>query len=31
VNIFPAYFSSNLEIDGCFVADKAEDGIGWIF
>jgi hypothetical protein len=31
VNIFPAYFSLNLGIDNCFVADKAEDGIGWVF
>lgn len=31
VNIFPAYFSGNLGVDGCFVADEAEDGIGWVF
>jgi hypothetical protein len=31
VNIFPADFSGNLGLDGCFVADEAEDGIGGIF
>jgi hypothetical protein len=31
VNIFPAYFSGNLGLDGCFVADEAKDGIGWVF
>lgn len=28
VNIFPADFSGNLGLDGCFVADEAEHGIG---
>jgi hypothetical protein len=31
VNIFPADFSGNLGLDGCFVADEAEDGIGRVF
>jgi hypothetical protein len=31
MNIFPAYFSSNLGFDSCFVANEAEDGIGWVF
>ena len=31
VNIVPAYFSGNLGVDGCLVADEAEDGIGWVF
>jgi hypothetical protein len=31
VDIFPAYFNGNLGLDGCFVADEAEDNIDWIF
>jgi hypothetical protein len=31
VNIFPADFSGNLGLDGCFVADEAEDGVGRVF
>lgn len=31
MNIFPAYFSGNLGLNDCFVADEAEDGIGWVF
>jgi hypothetical protein len=31
VNISPAYFSGDLGLDGCFVADEAKDGIGWVF
>lgn len=31
MNIFPADFSGNLGLDGYFVADEAEDGIGRIF
>jgi hypothetical protein len=31
VNIFLAYFSGNLGLDGCLVADEAKDGIGWVF
>jgi hypothetical protein len=31
VNILAAYFSGNLGLDGCFVADEAKDGIGWVF
>jgi hypothetical protein len=31
VNIFPADFSGNLGLDGCFIADEAEDGIVWVF
>jgi hypothetical protein len=31
VNIFPAYFSGNLGLDGCFVADEAKNSIGWVF
>lgn len=30
VNIVSAYFSSNLGLGGCFVADEAEDSIGWV-
>jgi hypothetical protein len=28
VNILPAYFSGNLGLGGCFVADEAKDSIG---
>jgi hypothetical protein len=31
VNIFPADFSSNLCLDGCFIANEAEDDIGRVF
>jgi hypothetical protein len=31
VNIFPAYFSGNLGLHSCFVADEAKDDIGWVF
>ena len=31
MNIFPAYFSGNLGLDGFFVTDEAKDGIGWVF
>lgn len=31
VNILPAYFSGNLRLGRCFVADEAENGIGWVF
>lgn len=31
VNIVPTDFSSNLGLDGCFVADEAEDNIRWVF
>ncbi len=31
VNILSTYFSGNLRLDGCFVADEAKDGIGWVF
>ena len=31
VDIFPAYFSGNFGVHGCFVADEAKDGVGWVF
>ena len=31
MDIFSAYFGGNLGLDGCFVADEAKDGIGWVF
>lgn len=30
VNILPADFSSNLNLNGGFVADETEDGIRWV-
>jgi hypothetical protein len=30
VNVLSAYFSRNLGLNGCFVADEAEDSIGWV-
>jgi hypothetical protein len=31
MNIFPADFSGNLGFDGRFVANKAKDGVAWVF
>ena len=31
MNIVPADFSSNLGLNGCFVADETEDRIGRVF
>jgi hypothetical protein len=31
VNIVSADLSSNPGLDGCFIADEAEDSIGWVF
>lgn len=30
VNVLPAYFCRNLGLNGDFVADEAEDSIGWV-
>ena len=31
VDIAPSDFSGNLGLDGGFVADEPEDGVGWVF
>lgn len=31
VDVVPSDFSGNLGLDGGFVADEPEDGVGWVF